>query len=101
MKTYPIHNEQHELHAFEINNTSIRRRTAASIVESISNVVILKKPKLFSWFIDGDVFCVFVLNNKEFTIEEPFGDNSRYLIASNPPGHCSELLTVEAAFNDA
>ena len=101
MKTYSIHDEQHELHAFQINNAFVRRRTVVRIVGSIPNVTILKKPKFLSWFRDDDIFCVFMLNNKEFTIEEPFGDNSKYLIVSNPPGHCSELLTVEAAFNNA
>jgi len=101
MKTYPVYNEQNELHAFEINNTSIERRTAVRIVESIPDVVMLKKPKFFSWFKDDDIFCIFTLNNREFTIEEPFRDNSRYLIVSNPPGPCPELVSVEAAFNNA
>lgn len=101
MKTHTIHNEQNELHAFEINNTFTSRRAVTRIVENIPNVTILKKPKFLSWFRDDDVFCVFILNNTEFTIEEPFGDNSRYLIVANPPRHCPELSTVEVAFSNA
>ena len=101
MKTYPIYNEQHELHAFEINNAFIGRRATTRIAASIPNVKLMKKPKFFSWFRDGGVFCVFKLNNKEFTIEEPFGDNSRYLIISNPPNHYPELSEIEAAFKNA
>ena len=100
MRTYPIQNEQHQLHAFEINNALTGRRAVAKIIESIPNVKLKKKPKFFSWFRNNDVFCIFELNNREFTIEEPFGDNSRYLIGCNPPCHSPEIIIIEKAFKD-
>ena len=100
MKTHPIQNEQKQLYAFEINNTFKGRRAVTKIIETIPNVTVTKKPKFFSWFGDNDIFCIFNLNNKEFTVEEPFGDNSRYLIVSNPPGHCPELVVIEEVFKN-
>ena len=70
------------------------------IASNIPGAKILKKPKVLSWFKE-DVFCEFELNNKQFTIEEPFGDNSRYLIGTNPPGNCEELEIIEEAFRNA
>jgi len=101
MRTYPLINEQQQLHAFEINNTFKDRKAVTKIIEKIPNVQITKRPKLLSWFRDGDIFCIFKLNNNEFTVEEPFGDNSRYLIGANPPGHCAEIDIIEEAFKRA
>ena len=98
MRTYPIQNEQHQLHAFEISNAFKSRSAVTRIIETIPNVIVTKKPKFFSWLRNDDIFCMFKLNNKEFTIEEPFGDNSRYLVGCNPPGYCPELAIVEEAF---
>jgi hypothetical protein len=47
------------------------------------------------------VFCEFELNNKLFTILEPFGDNSRYLISKEPVGYCGELELIQEAFKNA
>ncbi len=101
MKTYPLNNEHQQLHAFEIENTFTGRNAVTKIVSLIPKVDVLKKPKYFSWFKDSDVFCIFKLNGREFTIEEPFGDNSRYLIGANPPGHCAEISIIEEAFKNA
>ncbi len=98
MNIHPIHNEQHQLHAFEINNAFKGRRAVTKIIETIPDVKIIKKPSFLSWFRDNEIFCIFELNNREFTIEEPFGDNSRYLISAKPPGHCAELAIIEEAF---
>ncbi len=98
MRTYPINNEQQQLHAFEISNTFRGRSAVSKIIEAIPNVTIIKKPKFLSWFRDEDVFCIFNLNNKVFSVEEPFGDNSRYLIGAMSPGDCSEIVTIENAF---
>lgn len=101
MKIYTIHNEHHQLHAFEISIPFQGRLAVYRIIEKIPNVKLLKKPKFLSGFSgDDDIFCEFEINNKQFTIEEPFGDNSRYLIGSNPPGYCSELEIIEQAFKD-
>jgi len=98
MRTYPLNNDLQQLHAFEISNTFTSRNAVTKIIEKIPNATITKRPKFLSWFRDGDVFCIFNINNKVFTIEEPFGDNSRYLIGANPPDHCSEIAIIEEAF---
>jgi len=101
MKTYPINNDQGQLHAFEINIPFRGRLGVSKIVGKIPNTKVLKKPKFLSGFRDEDIFCEFEVNEKKFTIEEPFGDNSRYLICSNPPGHCKELELIEREFINA
>ncbi len=99
MKTYPLTNEEGKLHAFEIANSGLGRKGLVSIVEKIPGVVLLKKPKLLSWLREEE-FCRFVLESQEFSIEEPFGDNSRYLIGAVPPGWCSQLEVVEEVFSN-
>ena len=101
MKTYPLQNDQHQLHAFEISIPFRGRLGVYRIIEMIPNVKLLRKPKFLSGFRGEDVFCEFEINNKQFAIEEPFGDNSRYLIGSNPPGYCPESEFIEQAFKDA
>jgi len=101
MKTYPLENDKHQLHALEIKIPLRGRLGVAKVVETIPNTVLIKKPKFLSGFRGVEVFCEFKINNKLFTIEEPFGDNTRYLIGSNPPGYCPELELVEKAFKNA
>lgn len=102
MKTYPLYDKYHRLHAFEINNFWIGRKRAVRIAESIPDVTILQYPKpLFSWFKEA-LFCVFEVNGVHFHIEEPFGDNSRYWIGqAECGGYCDELLIVEETFKKA
>ncbi|MDH5444460.1 MAG: hypothetical protein OEY52_02820 [Gammaproteobacteria bacterium] len=102
MKIYPINNENHQLHAFEIDNSIINRKRVFKIISSIDGVNITKKPKrIFSWFRES-VFCEFEINGIQFEIEEPFGDNSRYWVGkSKHGGYCDELLLVADAFRNA
>lgn len=100
MKTYPLCDENGKLHAFEIGNLFNGRKRVTRIVSNIPNTLILKRPKLLSWF-NEDIFCEFYFKNKSFTIEEPFGDHSRYLIGANPPGYCEELEIIEEVFRNA
>jgi hypothetical protein len=101
MKTYPLHDDKDgRLYAFEVSNTLLGRKGALQVAAKIPEVRILKKPKFLSWFKE-DVFCEFELNNKLFTILEPFGDNSRYLISKEPVGYCGELELIQEAFKNA
>ncbi len=101
MKTFQFHDEEGRLHAFEINIPLRGRVGVSRIAAQIPNAKLLKKTKDLSGLRGEDVFCEFELNSKLFTIEGPFGDNSRYLIGSNPPKHCPELELIEKAFINA
>lgn len=100
MRTFPLLDDEGRLHAFEIGNHMIRRRGVVRVVNSVPNAKVLKKPRLFSWFRE-DVFCRFSVGGKVFSVEEPFGDNSRYLVGAEPPGWCEELETVHEFFGKA
>ena len=100
MKTYPIENEDGQLNAFEIDNLLIGRQGVVRIVERIPEAVIIQRPKLLSWLRE-DVFCRLEVGQQAFTVEEPFGDNSRYLVGAEPPGWCPQLEVVEKAFREA
>jgi hypothetical protein len=43
-------------------------------------------------------FCRFRVGDIEFAIEEPFGDNSRYLVYAKPPRAVTELASVRESF---
>jgi len=100
MKTYLYKNDDEKLISFEISNLRIGRRGIVRIVKNIPSVEILHKPKLFSWLRE-EVFCKFKIENHLFSIEEPFGDNSRYLVCKEPPEWCPQLELVEKAFSEA
>jgi len=100
MKTYPLKNKEGQLHAFEIDNVRIGRSGVVRIVEGIHGVKLIKKPKFLSWLREEE-FCQFMVGSHLFTVEEPFGDNSRYLVGAKPAGWCPQLEVVEEAFNKA
>jgi hypothetical protein len=88
MKIYEGYNNDGELAYFEVPNTFLSRKTAIKIIKEIPNVEVLKEEKR------GDVFCVFKLNEKEFEIWEPYGDNSRYHIGEKGEVNCSKELQI-------
>ena len=100
MKTYLHKGDEGKLTSFEVSNTIIGRRGVVKILNKIPEVKIIQTPIFLSWLRE-DVFCRFKLKNKTFTIEEPFGDNSRYLICSEPPEPCVEIEIVEKVFSEA
>ena len=74
------------------------RRGALRVVNTIPGVSVTKAPRrVFPWFGDDD-FCVFRVNDVELVVEEPYGDNSRYLIYANPPRPVPELEVVREVF---
>lgn len=82
MKVYPYFNESGNLISFEVPNWKVSRNRAARITASVEGVEVTKAPKkLFSWSREV-VFCEFKIRQHSYEIEEPFGDNSRYLISS-------------------
>lgn len=101
MKTYLMKDEDGKLISFEIPNWKVSRNRATKIIASISRVKITRSPKrLLSWFRE-DVFCEFELNGLSFEIEEPFGDNSRFLIGSKQNyDFYKEIAVIEQAFRE-
>jgi len=57
----------------------------------------LRVPRLFSWLRESE-FCEFEFEGVSFAAEEPFGDNSRYLIGRKPSGHSDQIEVVRRAF---
>ena len=100
MKTYPLNNEDGKLHAFEIENARIGRQGVVRIVQTIPEAVLVQKPKSLSWLRE-EVFCQFKVGSQLFSVEEPFGDNSRFLVGAEPPGWCPQMEIVEKAFSEA
>ncbi len=99
MKVYPIRNSEGLLHALEIDVTIFGRRKVLKVVKTLEGVNIIREPKIFlSWFRE-ESFCEFSINNVLFEVQEPFGDNSRYLISSkHQPGERKELQLVAEVF---
>ena len=98
MKTFDIYDKDGRLHAFEVDSVLLGRRGVLAVVRRIPCTTIIKKPRLFfSWFRE-DVFCEFSIGDRKFVAEEPFGDNSRYWIGTEPVGWCAELELVRDAF---
>ena len=100
VKTYPLTNKQGRLHAFEISNLSVGRRGVVKIIKKISGSSIEKEPKIFSWSREAE-FCRFKVESQQFSVEEPFGDNSRYLVRAEPPGWCPQMEIVEKSFRES
>ena len=85
MKVFDIQNEERGPTGFEVGNLFLSRREAGRVLERIQGVTISRPVRrLFSGEPDLDDFCVFQLGNVEFTLEEPWGDSSRYIISSRP-----------------
>lgn len=101
MKVYE-HRWDDELVSFEISNTLIGRRGAWRIASTVPGVtMITRRPILVLGWLGMDEFCRFKVGDVEFGIEEPYGDNSRYLISALPARHVPEIETVVQAFHRA
>lgn len=100
MKIHQINDDNGQLHAFEVGNSLLGRKGVLKIVRNIPGVIVTEEPKLFSRT-QREEFCRFQLDGQEFVVEEPFGDNSRYLISAVPPGPCHQFELVEKTFAKA
>jgi hypothetical protein len=88
MKIYE-HRKANQLVSFEIGN--IGRSRACRIVQKLFPSTVINRQH-------GDEFCTFRVNGKTFVLEEPFGDNSRYLVYEQPPQPSAELEALKQAF---
>ena len=97
MKTYPIHDSEQRLCAFEVPNFSIGRRAVCRVLRRIPGLTLTREPRLFSWLRE-DVFCEFELGGATYVVEEPFGDNSRYWVGPEPVQWLPQTEQVHRVF---
>ena len=96
MKTYPL-NKNGATTAFEIENTLISRRGIARLLRNVPGVSNVKLGGHFGSA--NDVRVSFNYRGAEYEVEEPYGDNSRYLIGpKDPSSETSSIEDIEAAF---
>lgn len=97
MNTYDGHDNEGRLVYFEIPNALLSRRAACRLVAAIPNIQVTYRQHPFSFF-GEDIFCRFELGGKQFEMWEPFGDNSRFHVATQPLEACAELETLKNVF---
>lgn len=97
MKTYPLHDPENRVFAFEVSNLGLGRHSLCRVVETIPGAVLIRKPKFLSWLRE-DSFCEFVVDGEKYEAEEPFGDNSKYWIGPCPPRWLAQTEKVHEAF---
>ncbi len=97
MQTYPLHDAENRLFAFEVSNLTLGRRGLCRIVETIPGASLVRRPKAFSWLRE-DSFCECLVDGELFEAEEPFGDNSRYWVGPHPPRWIAQTERVHDAF---
>lgn len=96
MKVFEHRNDQGALISFEIRSLW-PRWVAYRVIRSIPGVEIIKPLRHFVRE-NQDVFCIFKVGSTVLEIEEPWGDNSRFMVASNPAVPSQELELVKERF---
>jgi hypothetical protein len=78
MKVYRYKLDNGDCYGFSISNTLCSRIGVMLAVKNIPGSQITRKPKkLLSWFRE-DIFCEFTINQKNFYVEDPYGDSSDF-----------------------
>jgi hypothetical protein len=91
MRTFPLHNGEGQVFAFEVENIVVSVRELARLVKRHLGAKITFGPKSL-----GEVPLRFVHAGVEFEVWEPFGDNSRFWVgpAGRAPERVEELDDV-------
>ncbi len=97
MRVYEIRTDTGALHAIEVENIWVSRWAVARVVRALPGCTVTRWPRRWSLWSD-DEFCAFEINGVKFVAWEPFGDNSRFWIGPEEPGHPEETLLVRDAF---
>ena len=97
MKVFEYRNEQGALVSFEVRSLW-PRWVAYRAIKAIPNVKVIRPLRHFVAD-NQDVFCVFKVGSTVLEIEEPWGDNSRYVVASSPAAPSQELELVKQHFH--
>src|ERR1051326_2267932 len=93
MRINDLKDKEGRIFAFEVS--AIGRRRVCRLVQSITEVKLIKIPSSFSYFREAE-FCEFELAGQNFVIGEPFG--GRCWVGPEPPRWCPQLETVRSAF---
>jgi hypothetical protein len=96
MRTWPLYAKTGELCAFEVPNTLVGRRVIAKFLKRIPGVEVTKLPKLFSW--RDDDFVHFQYGGERYIVEEPWGDNSRYLVSTETESGFVHMAEIQSWF---
>jgi hypothetical protein len=97
MRTRELRNNAGQLTGFEISNAVITRNGVQRVVKRIPGVSITKETH--SWRITADDdFLHFVLNERRFIAEEPFGDSDCYCIMAGAAPDAPEIQIVIREF---
>jgi hypothetical protein len=98
MKTYPL-NTNGMTTAFEIGNAGVSRRGIARLLRGIPDVTDVQLAGHFGSA--NDVRVSFKYRGFDYEVEEPYGDNSRYLIGPKEPSTTTlSIEEIEQAFRN-
>ncbi len=100
MKVYEVSSDQGEAFAIEVEVPLRGRRRVCSILSGIEGVHITRTPRLLSWLREEN-FCEFRIGGVSFSVEEQFGDNSRYWIGPDDGALHEELQLICDALSKA
>jgi hypothetical protein len=100
MRIHDLRDEVGRVFAFEVPNTFLGRRGARRVVGTIPGARILS-PSRERQAQSAGAFCEFELDGEQFSIEEPFGDNSRYWIGPRSASWVPQIAVVRDAFSRA
>lgn len=100
MKTHSVLDAEGRVVAFEVKNAGLSRRHACRLLFAVPGGHPVRRPKCLSWFRES-AFCEANIGGVTFVAEEPFGDNSRFLIGPVPLRPVAELGLVRRVFDDA
>lgn len=89
MTTHEYRDRDGRVISFEIRN--IGRSRATRVIESAFPRANMKRSH-------SEVFAEIDLNGRHFVVNEPWGDNSRYIIHQQPPEPSTELDELRHAF---
>jgi hypothetical protein len=93
MRTYPVLRESGSLLAFEISSTWLTFRPLFAILRSIEGVSDVQR------CFRGDDRITFKFRGEPFTINEPWGDNSRYWVGpANSDASTTDVSSIHNAF---
>ena len=98
MKTFPVFDDNTgQQYGFEIENAYLVSRGVAELlkhVDGVSNVTLIG-----TYSSGTDIRVKFCYKGRDYSVIEPFGDNSRYLITPNSPLESpDEIAAIEAIF---
>ena len=100
MRTYEVHTKSGDLLAFEVSSL-LGVSGVARILQAVDGVQILERQRLFRGLRHEEVRIRFEYQGERFTVEEPFGDSSRFWIGPESRSPTPRLDRIREAFTRA